>query len=172
MCGNAALRHAAASVTALGREGEWPKARGRDGRLSAVARLRAKEESGGLSLKGRPQRGTPEGTEGGVMRRCREGRGATAPQARPRRGAATCELASERITTPSVQGGAGLELHEVRWRTGTDRPPASRTRDRSLSGAKRKKETWREACPRRGLGRVGRTDVSVANTAREAERME
>jgi len=91
----------------------------------------------GLSLKGRPQRGTTEGTEDGVMRCCRKvprsyGTAGTGPK-----DAATCEelATNERITTSSVQGGAGLELHEVRWKTGTDRPPASRTRDRSLSGA-------------------------------------
>ena len=36
----------------------------------------------------------------------------------------------------------------------------------------RKKETWREACPRRGLGRAGRTEViprQRENTARVVE---
>jgi hypothetical protein len=122
----------------------------------------------GLSLKGRPQRGTPEGTEDGVMRRCRPSAGAPATRTDQ---AATCEeLATNgRITTSSVQGGAGLELHEVRWRTGTDRPPAS-TNVCQAAGRRRRAADWRTSCPRRGLGRAGRTEVSVANTAREVER--
>ncbi len=89
------------------------------------------------------------------------------------KGAATCEelATNERITTPSVQGGAGLELHEVRWKTGTDRPPSgeSSQRDRPLCEVRTRRTGAMGAQARPGESRCERP--TGANSFRVVEHM-
>ena len=172
MCDEGALRHAAACVTALGRGGEWPKARGGDGRLSAVARLRAK-----VGKRGAPP-ATGAAPQGGRREQkaalCDDGAKAEEPlhrKAWPRRGAPTCDESSrnERITTTSVQGGALAEpAKNERLSKGTDRPPWVDADDVTSGFVRNEQCRMARRVQRRGWG--GRYNER-SETDREAEHM-